>query len=91
MYLLTLSLSLLVDGPVTNMCPPRTDATKTEAIHTGAEIEVKPPENCLTHALQVNNKCAVLCYAGAEMVDDVNMRNRKRGHNFRAFVVLMCR
>lgn len=42
-----------LDGPVTDMCPPKTDETNTENIHAGAEIEVKPPENCLTHALQV--------------------------------------
>lgn len=45
------------DGPVTNMCPPRTDQTKVDAIRTETtEIEVKPPETCLTHSLQVISK-----------------------------------
>ncbi|KAJ6634803.1 Protein eva-1 like C [Pseudolycoriella hygida] len=35
-----------------SICPPSTDDTILEAIHTGAEIEVKPPENCLPNALQ---------------------------------------
>lgn len=43
------------------MCPPKTDETKLDTIHSGAEIEVKPPENCLTHGLQVitNNKVSI--------------------------------
>lgn len=36
------------------MCPPKTDETQLETIHTNTEIEVKPPENCLTHVLQVS-------------------------------------
>ncbi|KAG4077616.1 hypothetical protein HA402_008876, partial [Bradysia odoriphaga] len=35
-----------------SICPPSTDDTILEAIHAGAEIEVKPPENCLPNALQ---------------------------------------
>lgn len=41
------------DKSVTNMCPPKSDETKLDTIHSGAEIEVKPAENCLTHGLQV--------------------------------------
>lgn len=45
---------LITDGPVTKMCPPRTDQTKVDAIRSETtEIEVKPPETCLTHPLQV--------------------------------------
>lgn len=44
----------IADGPVTNMCPPRTDQTKVDTTRTdGTEIEVKPPESCLTYQLQV--------------------------------------
>lgn len=36
------------------MCPPRTDQTKIDTTRTeGTEIEVKPPESCLTYQLQV--------------------------------------
>ncbi|XP_055306897.1 protein eva-1 [Sitodiplosis mosellana] len=43
----------LKDGPVSNMCPPRTDQTKVDTTRTDdTEIEVKPPETCLTYQLQ---------------------------------------
>ncbi|XP_031626186.1 uncharacterized protein LOC116342639 [Contarinia nasturtii] len=43
----------LKDGPVSSMCPPRTDQTKVDTTRTeDTEIEVKPPESCLTYQLQ---------------------------------------
>lgn len=46
--------NFISDGPVSNMCPPRTDQTKVDTTRTdGTEIEVKPPESCLTYQLQV--------------------------------------
>lgn len=47
------------------MCPPKTDETKLDTIHSGAEIEVKPPENCLTHGLQVSTFKQILSYANS--------------------------
>lgn len=42
------------------MCPPRTDQTKIDTTRTdGTEIEVKPPESCLTYQLQVIS-CSVI-------------------------------
>lgn len=48
------------------MCPPKTAPTKTETIHTGTEIEVKPPENCLTYSLQVIFLPPVIALEAAE-------------------------
>lgn len=39
------------------MCPTKTDETQLDPIHIATEIEVKPLENCLTHALQVCIDC----------------------------------
>lgn len=50
-----LSFLTFADGPVSSMCPPRTDQTKVDTTRTDdTEIEVKPPETCLTYQLQVS-------------------------------------
>lgn len=49
------SVATFSDGPVSSMCPPRTDQTKVDTTRTDdTEIEVKPPETCLTYQLQVS-------------------------------------